>query len=283
MGWRFVHCLGAVCYALCIVACGDTDESQESEPTQEQLNASLPAEVMTLSGPVVGSETDGVRIFKGIPYAAPPLGIRRFEAPENPPTWEEALPASEFSPGCMQSASPLSDEVSEDCLTVNVWAPDRMGPKPVMIWIHGGGFTFWSSGFDLFDGARLAKAADVVVVSLNYRLGVLGFLPIQDDTHQEKRILGLLDQQFAFKWVRDNIASFGGDPENVTLFGESAAVFQFAITGMPSSDGLFLKPSFKAVGAAHRRRPRRLWRMFMTSFLRNVTALNRVVCRVSDR
>ena len=241
--WLWMLCL-------CTTACDDGQGTETNQPTEAELNAPLPDEVDTQKGPVLGTAQDGVRIFKGIPYATPPVGERRFQVPEEAAAWDRPYPAVRFSPGCMQSASPLSDDVSEDCLTINIWAPNRQAPKPVMIWIHGGGFTFWSSGFDLFDGARLAETADVVVVSLNYRLGVLGFLPIQDGVYEEKRILGLLDQQLAFKWVRDNIAAFGGDPNNVTLFGESAGGFSICYhLGMPSSDGLFHKAIIQSGGS----------------------------------
>ena len=219
-------------------------------PLPNELNAPLALEIQTASGPIRGQSTEGLRTFKGIPFAQPPLGALRFAPPQPIAPWVTPLSADVFSPACLQSSTLLADEMSEDCLTLNIWAPDRQKSKPVMVWIHGGGFTFWSSAFELFDGGRLARAGDVVVVSMNYRLGLLGFLPMQDEAFGESRVLGLLDQQLALEWVRDNIAAFGGDPNNVTVFGESAGGFSICYhLGMPSSDGLFHKAIIQSGGS----------------------------------
>jgi para-nitrobenzyl esterase len=200
----------------------------------------LEAVVQTSLGPVAGTLDDDVRVFKGLPYAAPPLAELRFARPTTHPGWSTPLPAVEFGPGCPQPVSPISSPGDEDCLTLNVWAPNRMGTKPVMVWFHGGAFYLGSGGNSIYDGTGLASKGDVVVVTLNYRLGLLGFLPLMDAAYQHTGMLGLLDQQFALKWVRENIADFGGDPNNVTIFGESAGGFSVCHhMGMPSSDGLY--------------------------------------------
>lgn len=226
-----------------LVACDDK-HSTSIDPT-----APLDDSVQTLAGPVVGTTASDVRIFKGIPYAAPPLGALRFARPALPAAWQTPLTASEYGPGCPQPASPISQPGTEDCLTLNVWAPNRVEPKPVMVWFHGGAFYLGAGGSAIYEGLNLAEAGDVVVVTLNYRLGLLGFLPVMDPGYGHMTMLGLLDQQFALKWVRDNIAAFGGDPNNVTIFGESAGGFSVCHhMGMPSSDGLFHRAIIQSGG-----------------------------------
>jgi para-nitrobenzyl esterase len=171
--------------------------------------------------------------------------------------WTAPLEANSFGPGCPQPVSPISSPGDEDCLTLNVWAPDRLAPKPVMVWFHGGAFYLGSGGNSIYDGKGLASAGDVVVVTLNYRLGLLGFLPLMDEAYQHTGMLGLLDQQFALKWVRDNIADFGGDPNNVTIFGESAGGFSVCHhMGMPSSDGLYHRAIIQSGGGCSDPAPR---------------------------
>ena len=237
MEWNQFTSIGTMVALVCgsIIGCGGEEAASNAD-----LSRPLPEVVSTNGGLIRGTVSEDVRVFKGVPFAAPPIGDRRFMPPADAEPWTEALAAEAFGPGCMQGASQLSEEVSEDCLTLNIWAPDRQAPKPVMVWLHGGGFVVGTAGFQTYDGTQLAKAGDVVVVSANYRLGMLGFLPIQDEAHQEKRVLGLLDQQAALRWVRDNIASFGGDPNNVTIFGESAGGYSVCYhLGSPSSDGLY--------------------------------------------
>ena len=194
-------------FTLCLICLGCEQGRKTSIGESEGSPIPLTEEIQTLYGPVIGLSESGMRIFKGIPYAAPPNGLLRFEPPQPPEPWRRPLSADAFGEDCLQSIGILSDSSTEDCLTLNIWAPNRLAPKPVMIWLHGGGFTFWSSAFDLFDGHRLAEVGDVVIVSFNYRLGLTGFLPVQDEDFGEKRILGLLDQQMVFKWVRDNISA----------------------------------------------------------------------------
>lgn len=190
-----------------------------------------PALVLTRTGPVRGTITDGQRAFLGIPYAEPPTGTRRWTAPQPAPPWTRPRSATAYGPACVQDTtptrvafwnrlSPPASAVDEDCLTLNVWTPNPApsAPAPVMVWIHGGAFRTGSGSLAAYEGHQLAKAG-MVVVTLNYRLGPLGFF-----AHPALGAgnYGLLDQQAALRWVRDNIAAFGGDPERVTLFGESA-------------------------------------------------------------
>lgn len=226
-----------------LTACGDT-LSTRIDPT-----APLGDVVQTITGPVLGTLDAHVRVFKGVPYAAPPLDALRFAKPTAHAHWSVPLAATEFGPGCPQPSSPISAPGVEDCLSLNIWAPNRMKPKPVMVWFHGGAFYLGAGGSAIYEGQHLAKAGDVVVVTLNYRLGLLGFLPVMDPEYRHMTMLGILDQQFALKWVRDNIAAFGGDPNNVTIFGESAGGFSVCHhMGMPSSDGLYHRAIIQSGG-----------------------------------
>ena len=191
-----------------------------------------------------------VRIFKGLPFAAPPVGAWRWKAPQPVPSWTGVRKATDFGARCMQGRI-FEDMVfrdsgpSEDCLYLNVWTPSTSSQAhlPVMVWIYGGGFAAGSASEPRQDGENLAKKG-VVVVSFNYRLGVFGFLCHPDLTkesgHNASGNYGLLDQVAALKWVRRNIAAFGGDPDNVTIFGESAGSFSVsALMASPLAQGLF--------------------------------------------
>lgn len=198
--------------------------------------------ITTTHGDVEGEEEGGLRVFKGIPFAAPPVDALRLRATEPPNPWA-SLRADEFGPACPQS---LNTNVDEDCLTLNVWGHMDDRPRPVMVWIYGGGFVSGDSGLALYDGADLARDADVVVVSINYRLGVLGGLAIPELQAEDARgatgNMGLLDQIQALRWLSSNLRAFGGDPDNVTVFGESAgAISTCALMGAPEADGLFHK------------------------------------------
>ncbi|HVN21942.1 MAG TPA: carboxylesterase/lipase family protein [Dongiaceae bacterium] len=216
------------------------------------LAASSAPRVKTHSGIVEGKDDGKVKTFLGIPYAAPPLGDLRWKAPEPVPKWSGVKKTTDFGLHCMQGKV-FGDMVfhdpggSEDCLTLNVWVPDNhVGPKiPVMVWIYGGGFVAGTTSEARQDGYHLAQHG-VIVVSMNYRLGVFGFFVHPDlakeSGHNSAGNYGLLDQLAALKWVHDNIAEFGGDPSNVTIFGESAGSFSVsAQMASPLSKGLFQK------------------------------------------
>jgi para-nitrobenzyl esterase len=205
-------------------------------------------EVRIGAGCVRGSWEEGLTVFRGIPYARPPVGALRFAAPEPAPGWAGVREALSFGPAAPQS-DVLGDAVAgggDDWLTVNVWSPDPGADAglPVMVWIYGGGYSLGSADRPEYDGGRLAREGPVVVVTFNYRLGVEGFAWI--DGAPANR--GLLDQVAALEWVRDNIAAFGGDPERVTVFGESAGGGSVAaLLAMPRAAGLFRRAIAQSV------------------------------------
>jgi len=203
--------------------------------------------VSTESGPLVGSLEDGVRVFRGIPYAAPPVGELRWRAPQPPPTWEQALEAREFGPACPQRGREdrpgVLGRTDEDCLTLNVWAPEGAAGAPVMVWIHGGAFVVGSGSWPFYDGTAFARRG-VVLVTLNYRIGRLGFFAHPALTAESPDgplgNYGILDQIAALEWVKRNIRAFGGDPGLVTVFGESAGAASVNILMVsPLAAGLF--------------------------------------------
>jgi para-nitrobenzyl esterase len=200
------------------------------------------------AGAVRGVAIESVTAYRGIPYAQPPIGARRWRAPQPLPRWTSVRDATAFGPVCMQAPpngdTGVGDEPrSEDCLTLNIWTPSLAGRKhPVMVWLHGGGYTSGSGSAPLYDGTKLA-ARGVVVVTLNYRLGRFGFFTHPELLAQGDGVnFGLLDQRAALRWVQANIAAFGGDPARVTLFGNSAGgeSVLFHMT-MPESRGLFAR------------------------------------------
>jgi para-nitrobenzyl esterase len=207
--------------------------------------------VRTEAGLIEGVvEGDGqVRAFKGIPFAAPPVGNLRWAPPQPVASWEGVRSTQAFGPRCMQGRifddMVFRDEPSEDCLYLNVWAPTQApsGKLPVMVWIHGGGFAAGSASEPRQDGGRLSQKG-VAVVGINYRLGVFGFLShaelTKESSHHASGNYGLMDQVAALQWVQRNIAAFGGDPDNVTIFGESAGSFAVsALMVSPLARGLF--------------------------------------------
>lgn len=206
----------------------------------------------TESGAVVGYvDARGARVWKGIPFAAPPVGGMRWRAPQPAAAWDGVRDALAVGPSCPQLASPLSGTSgvaagqvagSEDCLYLNVWAPPDAAGLPVMLWLHGGGNTIGTGG--TYDGSVLATRHGVVVVTINYRLGPLGWFAHPDlrtgDALDDSGNYGTLDAIRALEWTRDNIAAFGGDPGNVTVFGESAGGFDtLAMMASPLAAGLF--------------------------------------------
>jgi para-nitrobenzyl esterase len=201
----------------------------------------------TAYGSVRGTEHDGVHSFKALPYASPPVGPLRFRAPERPEPWEGIRDATAFGPtppkpryrAPIDEILPETEFPGDDYLTVNVWTRDPSPDvrAPVMVWIHGGAFVNGNSTIPAYDGHAFARDG-VVFVSVNYRLGVDGFAYLPDAVPNR----GLLDQVAALTWVRDNIATFGGDPANVTVFGESAGAMSVTtLLAMPSARGLFTK------------------------------------------
>ncbi|WP_300013512.1 carboxylesterase/lipase family protein [Pseudonocardia sp.] len=213
------------------------------------------SQVKTLSGEVRGRTVGGVTSFLGIPYAAAPFGAGRFRPPGPVTPWDGVRDALEHGPTAPAPGypPPFSDLLpvvtipGEECLNVNVWTPDPgAAGLPVMVWIHGGAFVNGSNSIPVYDGTAFARDG-VVLVGVNYRLGAEGFLLLPDGTPN----LGLLDQVAALTWVRDNIAAFGGDPGNVTVFGESAGAMSVgALLAMPSAAGLFRRAILQS-GAAH--------------------------------
>lgn len=208
------------------------------------------------SGELAGIVDDGVLRFLGIPYAAPPVGERRWAAPEAPLPWAGRREAKSHGPGCVQAITPdgfgpwtkeyvAPAPVSEDCLTLDIWAPARHdgGPLPVMLWIHGGAFVSGSNAVPIYDGTELAKQG-VVVVSINYRLGVFGFAVFRDLAGDPGggANFGLQDMLAALRWTQRNIAAFGGDPAQVTVAGQSAgAMAVHMLLVSPQADGLFTR------------------------------------------
>ncbi len=216
--------------------------------------------VKTRSGLVRGAAEAGTAtcVWRGIPYAAPPVGDLRWKAPAPAPAWPGVREAVEWGHPCMQhgALTGLGDfkkEMSEDCLYLNVWRPARAGKFPVMVWIHGGGYHTGFGHMPLYRGDRLAQAGDVVVVSINYRLNIFGFLAHpalrNEDAHGSTGGYGTMDQAFALQWVHDNIAGFGGDPANVTIFGESAGGQSVCtMLATPLARGLFQRAIFESGG-----------------------------------
>jgi para-nitrobenzyl esterase len=206
--------------------------------------------VETGYGPVRGSDDGSIKAWKGIPYAAPPLDDLRFRAPEPPERWTWVADATAAGAACPQPEIPnvpldLGASQGEDCLSLNIWASSDTEPgdgKPVMVWLHGGAYVLGSGSQPLYDGRRLAGGA-VVVVTVNYRLGSLGFLDLSSFSTARRRFdsnVGLRDVLAALGWVRENIAAFGGDPAKVTLFGESAgAGIVTTLLAVPAAEGLF--------------------------------------------
>ncbi len=208
--------------------------------------------VNTTNGPVRGYSDDrGVHVFKGVRYGAPPVGELRFRPPQKPAPWTEAADATQYGARAMQAgggpgAGTAAPGMSEDCLFLNVWTPGIDARKrPVMVWLHGGGFSSGSGGDAFSEGGNLARRGDVVVVSVNHRLNVFGFLQLGREWGPEYASsgqAGMLDIVLSLEWVRDNIARFGGDPGNVTIFGESGGARKVAmLMAMPPAKGLFHK------------------------------------------
>lgn len=231
----------------------------------------VPPTVHTKHGSIVGKQVElldkRINVFSGIPYAQAPVGDLRLRKPVPYPPWNVTLNATRRPHQCRQNPHewpPLpgkSSNCSEDCLYLNVWAPADVVPgelRAVMVWIHGGDFILGSSSWDYYDGSMLAAYGEVVVVSMNYRLGRLGFLNAGSD--QAPGNQGLYDQNLALQWVRDNIFYFGGNESAVTLFGQDAGAASIAMHMMsPVSSGLFKRAIMQSGGAFWKLRESSMW------------------------
>lgn len=275
--------LGMIIWALALAACGTPQEGTDmaiSPPTLAPTPSTItlgpieptpsrPSRIIeTLYGKLKGvMVTDQVSVFRGIPYAAPPVAERRWRPPQAPETWREVRDATLFSDSCIQPTFASSYvwrragfAVTEDCLYLNIWAKQSAENLPVMVWFHGGAHTSGQGHSQIFDGTTLAEH-DVILVSINYRLGALGFLAhpwlSEESDHASSGNYGLLDKIAALNWVRDNIAQFGGNPDNVTIFGQSAGSQSVcSLMASPLAQGLFHKAigqSAACVGPAPRR------------------------------
>ena len=227
--------------ALALVSCALIPTAAPAQPVVD-----APA------GAVRGETADGVNAFRGVPYALPPTGWRRWRAPAEMPRWSDIRDATRFGPACHQPtargtsiyASAEPPTMSEDCLSLNVWVSEGAHDAPVLVWIHGGALTTGAGSESMYDGARMAASQGMVVVSINYRLGVLGYLAHPELSAESRQNIsgnyGVLDQIAALRWIETNIAAFGGNPDNVTIAGESAgALSVMYLMASPQAHGLF--------------------------------------------
>ena len=218
------------------------------------MNGSNAAIVNTGTGKIEGTVENGIFIFKGIPYAAPPIGNLRWLPPQTAIPWQGIRPAKEFGSIAPQNEMPggdvlgleMNETQDEDCLFLNIWTRGLDNKRrPVMIWIHGGAFIIGSGSQTMYRNHNLVARKDLVLVSINYRLGAFGFLNLKEVTGGRIPATGcegVLDQIAAVQWVRDNIEAFGGDPENITVFGESAGGMSIgSLMAMPEAQGKFHK------------------------------------------
>jgi para-nitrobenzyl esterase len=229
----------------------DTDKGKSSDVV-----------VDTTAGKIRGMNVDGIRTFKGVPYGASTGGANRFMPPKKPVAWTGVRDTLSLGPSSPQLPGFKTPEIqmmqnlasnpsSEDCLVLNVWTPGTDNARrPVMFWLHGGGFQFGSGGQPFYDGANLARRGDVVTITINHRLGCMGYLHLGDlggPAFAKSGNVGMLDAVAALEWVRDNIEKFGGDPKNVMIFGESGGGSKVStLLGMPAARGLFHRAAIES-------------------------------------
>ncbi len=242
--------------------------------------------IKTEAGAVRGTEDQLSQtcVWMGIPYAAAPVGELRWKAPGPAKNWDGVREADHWGPQCLQSANPLKTEskektdlASEDCLYLNIWRPSKAGKLPVMIWIHGGGYTL---GSGKYPGGRLAEFGEVMVVTINYRLNTFGFFASpslrSEDPNQSAGNYGSLDQASAIKWVHNNIYNFGGDPGNVTIFGESAGGWSVCtMYATALNQGMFQKAIMESGGCEASE-------SLETGYAKAEKIAERVGCKVDD-
>ncbi len=245
-----------------------TDAGEEADTTKTPVEPPAPfAERVTISsGELLGQVSEDIRIFRNIPYAAPPVAENRWRSPQPVAPWEGTREALEDGPACPQlkaDSSKIDDDIDEDCLHLNVYTPAETpkAPLPVIVWIHGGAFVAGHKTVLGDEGSKLPEIDDVVVVAINYRLGVLGFLYDEAaraaaDGEPPSGNFGLEDQLAALRWVRDEISAFGGDPSNVTVLGESAGAISIcALLTAPKAEGLFHRAAMNSGACAGTRLP----------------------------
>ena len=249
-------------YLLCALFLFSFSASESFASTNDKLNAPLDSNslvVQTHQGKLRGTMDKNICVWRGVRYAKAPVAELRFHAPQQVESWSGVKNATEFGASAPQVKNSLvGDELkSEDCLFLNIWSPAADGKKrPVMFWIHGGGFVIGSGSASLYNGVNLANHGDVVVVTINYRLGSLGFLYFETEAARKagfENNLGMKDQIAALQWVKENISAFGGDPNQVTIFGESAGGTSVeTLLACPAARGLF-KGAIAESGPADRK------------------------------
>lgn len=254
-----------------VPAAAATPDGKRGAKALAGVNVSTPADeiVETIAGKLRGYRSGGIHTFKGIPYARTTTGANRFVAPQKPEAWTGVYPALAWGPVCPQAPNPQGSAPEfkwllefdpgfsgENCLCLNVWSPAIRDNtrRPVMVWFHGGGFVSGSAQeFPCYDGEALAHRGDVVVVSVNHRLNLFGFLnlsAIGGEAYASSGVAGMLDLVAALEWVRENIAAFGGDPSNVTIFGQSGGGAKVTnLMAMPAAHGLFHKAIAQSGGS----------------------------------